>query len=197
MPDIAVRLGDGSTAATLFEQIRRVYDEVFSEPPYIWDDEEPERHRERLSRLMADPTFGLTVAHDGPDLVGFAYGRTVPVDNPRLVNFMDPLPPGMADEWEGRTFILVDLAVTRRMRGQRIGRRLVETLVASRAEERAILGAEPQATESQAFYTHLGWQNIGRRREVGNVVPFYYIYLLPLRPSGRSAGPETGRSTPA
>lgn len=189
MPDIVVRIGDRSTAAALFEHIRRIYDEVFSEPPYIWDDKESERHRERLSRLMADPTFGLAVAQDGPGLVGFAYGRTVPADNPRLVDFLDPLPPGMADEWEGRTFILVDLAVPKQFRGQRIGRRLVETLVASRAEERAILGVEPEATESQAFYAHLGWQKIGRRREVGYHVPFYVVYLLPLRLPRWPAGP--------
>jgi GNAT superfamily N-acetyltransferase len=181
MSDIIVTLGGASLAAARFAPIHRAFVEVFSQPPSTWDEFEPDRHRERLTRLMTDPTFAVSVAECGPELVGFAYGRTVSPDNPRLTDFIDPLPPETAQEWEGRTFILVDFAVRERWRGRGVGRRLMDTLLAARTEERAILGVEPGAEDSQAIYTHLGWRRLGRKRQLGNFIPYMDIYLLPLR----------------
>jgi hypothetical protein len=43
-------------------------------PPFAWDEQEAQRQRANLRRLMDDPTFALAVALAGDELVGFVYG---------------------------------------------------------------------------------------------------------------------------
>gem|GEM_PF-6635353 len=47
MPAISVELGDAARARALFESICHLYDEVFSTPPFHWEPNESEQHRQR------------------------------------------------------------------------------------------------------------------------------------------------------
>jgi GNAT superfamily N-acetyltransferase len=76
-------------------------------------------------------------------------------------NFIEPVPEELSREWPGRTFILVDLAFDEAWRGQGLGRELTQKLLASRREQRAVLSVQPTATDTQAFYVHLGWRKVG------------------------------------
>jgi hypothetical protein len=79
--DITVRLGTAATAEELFEPICQLYDQVFSQPPFRWTDEESQHHRELLASLREDSSFGIVTAQDpGQQLVGF--GRFVPEATP-------------------------------------------------------------------------------------------------------------------
>ena len=179
---VVIERGDAATARRLFEEICQLYAQVFSKPPFAWDEEEPQRHRSSLQRLIEEePSFGITIAMVGDELVGFAYGYTVPPGTRRWQRFATPVPVDLATEWEGRTFALIDFAVRREWRRHGIGRKLLDALLDSRNEERATLTVEPEATETQAFYLHLGWQHVGRKRTASeNIMPFFDVYVLPL-----------------
>lgn len=176
-----MRRGSERLGREVFGPVCNLYDEVFSEPPMTWSPGQSEEHRETLHRLVDSPGFGITVASDGDDLIGFAYGRTLATDTKWWDNFLEPVPPEMTTEYEGRTFAVIDFGVRRDHRGQGLGRQLLDTLLADRPEERATLAVEPEADNSQGFYRHLGWHFVGRLRGAeGDTAPYFDIYTLPL-----------------
>lgn len=182
--DVTVQLGTATTAEDLFEPICDLYDQVFSRPPFRWTDEESGHHRQLLTDLRTDPSFGIVTAQD-PDqkLIGFGYGYTLRPDTKWWHNFLQPRPDELTKEWPGRTFALIDLAVAQQRRKHGLGRQLTDTLLASRSEERATLSVQPTATDTQAFYVHLGWHKVGRAEMPPGVVsPFFDIYVIELRP---------------
>jgi ribosomal protein S18 acetylase RimI-like enzyme len=126
------------------------------------------------------PTFGIATATG--HLIGFAYGYQLPPDTKWWQNLSEPIPDALAQEWPGRTFALIDLAVDQAWRGQGLGRNLTEKLLEGRGEQRATLSVQPTATETQAFYVHLGWRLIGRKQMPPAVVsPFFDVYVVDLR----------------
>jgi ribosomal protein S18 acetylase RimI-like enzyme len=180
---VSVQLGTSATAEKLFDSICTLYDQVFSQPPFHWTDEESQHHRDLLASLMKEPSFGIATAETGDQLVGFAYGYTLRPDTQWWQNYLEPVPDEVAHEWPGRTFALIDLAVDERWRGHGLGRKLTEVLLASRTEQRATLSVQPTATGTQAFYVHLGWHRVGRKRmPPGIVSPFFDVYVVELRP---------------
>ncbi|WP_035698770.1 GNAT family N-acetyltransferase, partial [Glycomyces tenuis] len=96
-----------------------------------------------------------------------------------------PLPEEVTTEWEGRTFALVDLAVAEPHRGRGIGRGLIETLLSSRGESRAVLTVQPTAQRTQAIYRHLGWKRMGRKGPFDGALSRYWdLYAIDLAPDG-------------
>lgn len=175
-----LRSGAAELCRNLFDPICDLYDEVFSEPPMHWSTGQSEEHRETLRRLADSPGFGLTVAFDGDDLIGFAYGRTLATDSKWWDNFLEPVPPEMTTERDGRTFAVIDFGVRRDHRGLGLGRQLLDMLLADRPEERATLAVEPEADNSQGFYRHLHWRLVGHLRGAdGDTAPYFDIYVLP------------------
>jgi len=180
---VSVQLAIPATAERLFDPICTLYDQVFSKPPFRWTNDESQHHRDLLASLMKQPSFGIAVAEAGDQLVGFAYGYTLRPDTQWWQNFTEPVPDDVAREWPGRTFALIDLAVDEAWRGQGLGRQLTETLLASRTEQRATLSVQPTATDTQAFYVHLGWEKVGRKQMPPGVVsPFFDVYVVELLP---------------
>jgi GNAT superfamily N-acetyltransferase len=175
---VRVDLGAADLACSLLDPICELYDEVFSVPPFFWREDESDLHRERLLRLVEDPTFGIAVAWAGDELVGFAYGFTVPPDTKRWANLTGPTPPELTEEWPGRTFLLFDFAVRRSYRGRGIGRRLHDALLGSRSEERASLSVEPPAADTKAIYEHWGWRKVAQ--SIGGATaaaPVFDVYV--------------------
>jgi ribosomal protein S18 acetylase RimI-like enzyme len=211
---VRVELGGIDLARSCLDGICAVYREVFSAPPFFWRPDEAELHRQRLERLLADPSFAVTLAFVGDELVGFAYGYTTGPDSRRWSRLVQApsaqattdvsaatteAPAGMTAEWPGRTFVLFDFAVREPYRGRGVGRALHDALLGSRSEQRATLSVEPQAVQTKAVYQRWGW------REVGQVVggptaaaPLFDVYvrdsLDDLRPSGPAASGSAGSS---
>jgi ribosomal protein S18 acetylase RimI-like enzyme len=176
------RLGNLAIAQELFEPICRLYDQVFSEPPFHWEPEESEQHRQRLTRIISSPGFGLSVATDGGDVAGFAYGYPLTATTRWWDGFVEPVAEELSREWVGRTFAVIDLGVRRDLRGNGLGRGLLTTLLESRREERATLAVQPETESAHAFYRHLGWHSVGRVVGVaGESAPFFDIYCRSLR----------------
>src|SRR4051812_3421292 len=85
MPEhVTIRSGGAALARARLDPICTLYDEVFSQPPFLWRDDEPQLHRERLLKLLNNATFGLAIATTADDaLVGFAYGFGLAADTRR------------------------------------------------------------------------------------------------------------------
>lgn len=160
--ELHVEIGDAAVARPLLDSICVLYDEVFSVPPFFWRGDESELHRQRLVRLLDDPTFGIAVALAGAELVGFAYGFMVPPDTTRWSGLMEPVEPMVAAEWPGRTFLLFDFAVHASWRGRGVGRKLHDALLGSRAEQRATLTVQPTAVDTKQIYERWGWRRVGQ-----------------------------------
>jgi ribosomal protein S18 acetylase RimI-like enzyme len=175
---VRLDLGGAELARQLLDPICHLYDEVFSAPPFFWREDESELHRERLLGLLEDPTYGIAAARVGDELVGFGYGVAVPPDTKRWSRLVDPLSVQVTSEWPGRTFLLFDYGVRQTYRGQGIGRRLHDTLLGSRSEERATLTVQPTAIDTKRIYEHWGWHQVGQM-EGGSTAaaPRFDVYL--------------------
>lgn len=188
--DLHVEIGGAELARPLLDPICTLYDEVFSAPPFFWREDESALHRERLLRLLGDPTFGVAVAQERGELAGFAYGFRVPPDSTRWDGLVGEVAPELVAEWPGRTFLLFDYGVRASRRGQGIGRKLHDVLLGSRAEERATLTVQPTAKDAKAIYEHWGWRQVGQV-EGGptSAAPVFDVYVRDSLDDLRTAQP--------
>jgi ribosomal protein S18 acetylase RimI-like enzyme len=159
---VQLRTGDGGLAEIWAPQIHALYCEVFSVPPFRWDDDEPARHRSRLASVASNPTATVAIALSEESLVGFAYGVPWSPSQDWWSTMTPPPPDSVRREWPGRTFLLIDLALEARYRGRGAGRALVSSLLATRTEERGVLTVQATALATQAFYRGTGWRHQGR-----------------------------------
>ena len=169
---------------THLDAISRLYEAVFSAPPFVWPEGESERHRDMMRRMVDKPDFGAALAFARRDLTGFAYGQALSVDTNWWEGFVERVPADMTMERPGRTFAVIDLAVREDQRRTGVGRRLMDTLLSTRREERATLAVQPQAAESHAFYAAVGgWELVGRQHvpNSGFVHDQFDIYVKALR----------------
>ncbi|MFI6368102.1 GNAT family N-acetyltransferase [Nocardia sp. NPDC050630] len=181
--DVCVWIGNTTEARDHFDSICALYDAAFSAPPFVWPESESQRHREMLDRMIGSPTFGIALAESADTLIGFAYGDTLSVKTGWWDGFQVSVAADVTREWTGRTFAVIDIAVETSARGRGVGRRLLNTLLDSRCEERATLAVQPQAEGAHAFYRAVGgWQLVGRQDTPGFVSPQFDIYLRALKP---------------
>lgn len=186
-PDITVQLGTAAMARKRIVPICQLYQAVFSQPPFNRTAEQYAQQRQQLEQLLKNPSFGISLAWSEGELIGFLYGYTLPPNTHWWKGFLTSVDPDVLKEHDGRTFALIYLAVAYEWRRQGIGRRLVETLLAHRAEERATVSAIPNAKATQAFYRSLGWHYVGRQQGVpGEVSSLFDTYILSLKPSTHS-----------
>ncbi|MFF5085474.1 GNAT family N-acetyltransferase [Actinoplanes sp. NPDC000266] len=164
MPDMgyAVEAGAADLAATHLDAICEVYDDTFSRPPFHWRSDESALHRARLMQLLGDPSFGVVLGRTATDIIGFAYGFTIPATTKRWDYLLKPLSEETTREWNGRTFMLYDFAVAPNARGKGVGRALHHGLLGSRSEARATLTVQPTALDTKAIYQHWGWRIVGQ-----------------------------------
>jgi ribosomal protein S18 acetylase RimI-like enzyme len=164
---IRIEVAGGRLAATHHRQICALYDSVFSIAPFAWSDGDSSEHDTLLRELSHRDDFTIAVAAAGTELVGFAYGHTLPVDHGWWQGIQIPLASDVVSEWPGRTFALIDFAVAESWRGQGIGATLLRDLLASRHEERAVLSVQKTAEVTRRIYRHLGWHVAGVKQFTG------------------------------
>ncbi|MFE6861884.1 GNAT family N-acetyltransferase [Nocardia sp. NPDC057668] len=182
MGEIAVRAVTAVEAATRLDDIGALYMRVFSEPPNIPDT--PANHRATMIRLLADASVAIVLADDSDDgLVGFAYGYGL-TSNRWWQGLREPVTPEFTEEWEGRTFAVIDVGVAPDRRRQGIGRSLMDALLAGLPYERVTLGMIPALGETAgAFYTATGWTLVGRQDsppDAGWTSPEFDVYVREL-----------------
>jgi ribosomal protein S18 acetylase RimI-like enzyme len=177
----SIELATGDTTEALLEPVCQLYASVFTGPPFNRSQEKIEAQRRTLASLMKEPAFGLATASEADSLVGFAYGYGLRGDTRWWDGFLTPVDEKITREWNGRTFVIIDLAVASSHRFRGIGKMLLAALLASRDEERASLAVIPENDGAQSFYRRLGWQHVGRVKGAPHhVAPFFDIYVLPI-----------------
>ena len=180
MSNITFECGGQVLAERYHTQICRLYDAVFSSPPFAWLAESSRAYSERLAQIRENPTFGLSLATQDGRLIGFAYGHGLPVDHEWWRGFPTPLPEDLVYEWDDRTFALIDFTVDEAWRCQGVGKRLLEYLLQGRREERALLSVQPGA-QARRIYYRLGWLPLGRRGPVeGAETPYQDVFIRDL-----------------
>jgi len=179
--DIRLISGGDEVARSWASQIHELYDQVFSHPPFEWHEEDSEAHRRDFDELLREDTFSVVVGLFRGQLISFAYGYALPVDHRWWTDFSDDLPLDFVLEYPGRTFALIDLAVSEGCRGRGWGSRVVSRLLDGRGEERAVLSVQSAAVDTKSIYRHWGWRRVGRKGPIEGVFPPYWdIFVLPI-----------------
>ena len=181
---VTITLASPDLVRTHLDAICDLYADAFSEPPFAWPTGEAERHRAMMVRLIGDPSFGAALAFTGGDLAGFVYGQSLRAKTRWWEGFVVAVPDEVIEEWSGRTFAVIDLAVRAGLQRRGVGRGLLETLLTSRRESRATLAVQPQAPGPHAFYAAIGgWELLGRQHvpNEGYVHSDFDIYIKELR----------------
>ncbi|MGH3625117.1 MAG: GNAT family N-acetyltransferase [Sciscionella sp.] len=177
--DLVLTHHAGAEAATLMDELCDVYADAYGVQP---DSEKTSAFRTRATNALEWPRYGLLTARDGTQLVGFAFGYTLPAGT----SWWDGLTPAPAPDFtleDGtRTFTLAEIEVRRAWQGKGVGRVLNDTVLAQRPEQRATLATGPQADAARAIYEKWGWQAVGTvPGEPGSYFSEYTLYVVQLR----------------
>jgi GNAT superfamily N-acetyltransferase len=153
-----VEKGDGAAARRIFDEMTKLYLDVYAEPPY---NSGPlfrqEAFTARTNRQIGYDDFVISWATSARgDLVGFSFGFPFDVDR----WWSGDASPPPAEILRSKKFAVIELVVHRDWRGRGIGRRLLSSLLDGRRENYAILTADSNAPARQ-IYMQWGWEQIG------------------------------------
>jgi RimJ/RimL family protein N-acetyltransferase len=165
----------------LLDQLSAVYAESYDEPPYEFGAEEFALFRDRFEGQRAHSGFSLVTARSEGRLVGFIFGFTLPPASGWWSGLLSPLPPDFTAEHPGRTLAIIEMAVRRPWRRQRVATEMHDMLLADRTEERATLAAHPEAEAAQAAYAKWGYRRVTRARNQLPGDPIYDLLFKPLK----------------
>jgi len=146
---------DPADAVASVGELREIYAAVFSLPPYNEGPEMADKFVGWINEESRHPGFDLVAAYANDQLAGFAYGYTMPAGE-WWHKTDQPAPQGLK---EANKFAVMEWAVLPDQRGQGIGRRLLDELLAERHEPYAALTVNPKA-EARALYERWGWRHI-------------------------------------
>ncbi|GAA2222399.1 hypothetical protein GCM10010232_03470 [Streptomyces amakusaensis] len=162
---VTVERLDGAGAARAEGELRKVYAEVFAEPPYFETAEGVEAGFLRFDSKVREPGFRAAIARDADgEPVGMAYGHALGAATEWWDRMITPVAEGMDREDGRRTFGLMELAVRARWRRLDVGRRLHGALIEGAGEERVMLNMWPEATAALAAYRRWGYRKVGEAR---------------------------------
>lgn len=160
---IDVRVVSPDEAARHLEELTAVCREVYAEPPHEWDTEHEELFSERFARQRQSAGFSLVEARCDNALIAFGFGRTLPPTTTWWSRLVTSLPEEVTREYDGRTFVLIELLVRKPWRRKRIAETVHDGLMHDRHEERATLTVLPAAHAAQAAYAKWGWRKVTQK----------------------------------
>ncbi|WP_049804601.1 GNAT family N-acetyltransferase [Microlunatus phosphovorus] len=162
---VHIALHNSDAAAEHREGVLHVWNETFGRvgDASVWQDTVWDRHRARAD-------FRLATAYDDDRLVGFSWGYTGQPGQYWSDFILDKLGPAV-QEWVGGHFEFVELAVLPSVRGQGVGGRLHDLLLAGLPHKRALLGTDDDATSAAVrLYLSRGWRRLGKQSPTGQVM---------------------------
>lgn len=162
--------------------LEKLYAEVYAEPPYLEGPADVAAFAKSWPYYVSQHGFSLAIAEVGETPVGFAFGFQLPVDtnwwSPE--RFLDPIDEADSHESEGRTFVIIELAVRLAYRRQGIGGSLHDAVLAGRPEERATLTVRPEVGDVVAMYESWSYRTIGRLRPSADQPIYLSMVRQPL-----------------
>jgi ribosomal protein S18 acetylase RimI-like enzyme len=170
---------DVAGAAGRLDEIVTAYIEVYAHTGDEFFGEE--RFRRQLAGHMAAPAWEMVtadVATEGGALVGFIYGFALPAATGWWRGLLTDVPLGFTDEDGHRTLAISEILVRDPWRRQGVGRRLHDTFLMGRPEERATLLVEPDNAPAQAAYAAWGWRKVAQLRPGWEGAPLYDVLTL-------------------
>lgn len=178
--DVEIRHYTSDHAAELRETLMDVYREVYADS--IADDpfNGVERFGRGLDGWSSRPGWTCTVAYDGDQVVGYAYGAPLPEGAAWWRGLLDQVPEDVVRETGTRTYAISELMVRVPWRKTGVSRRLHDELLAARHEERATLLVRQSHPKVRALYESWGLEVLGDLRPRIPDAPLFDAMLLPL-----------------
>lgn len=157
-----VRLLADSELGRATPGIIEVYRATFTVPPWDETEEDVQWFSERLSEHARRARFRCAVAGEDDDgrVVGFAYGYDVEPGEWWYDVAWRALGRASVLRWLSDSFELVELAVMPYARGNGIGGRLHDTLLARLSCQTAVLTTLDGDTPAKLFYRRRGWDTL-------------------------------------
>jgi len=156
---------DGSDAKALHGDVVDIYRSVFTQPPFDDSEREVGWFDQEFGGDVELPGFRCFVARAEGRTVGFAYGfRTFDTEpwNDWYAEVLNAVGPTVADEWIRGQYAVGWFALLPDHRGQGLGSRLHDELIASAQPTRWWLVTHDLDTPARRLYGQRGWVEIGR-----------------------------------
>jgi hypothetical protein len=190
--DITFHALGGNQVLACVDELRRLYLDVYADPPYEWGQDHADLFVERFQVQASQDGFALVEARHEDELVGIAFGVTLKPSTPWWQNLLEPVPEDVIEERPGRTFAVVELLVRQAWRRQHIAEELHDRLLVGRPEERATLTVLPAAVPAQAAYAQWGWRRVAQKRNPLPGSPVFDVLIRELNEN--MAFPAVGTS---
>ncbi|HET9253914.1 MAG TPA: GNAT family N-acetyltransferase [Pseudonocardiaceae bacterium] len=152
------------TSADMLSAVRKLYAEVYAEPPYCEGVAEVANFTSSWPEMMAQHNFRLVVARRADEPIAFALGYQLGAHTQWWDGATAPLSREITAEYPGRTFAIIEIAVRRPYRQRGVGRLLHTHLTAGLAEKRITLAVRPEAPAPQHAYRSWGYRAVGQVR---------------------------------
>lgn len=184
---VDIRFFDGRTAEQRVPDVARVYEAVYREPPYLEGPTDVTDFVAGMPRRMSQPAFRMATAEVDDEVVGFAFGHQLTADTKWWAGAIDRIPDSLTDESSGRTFAIIELAVTEPYRRRGIARALHHALICAAPEQRVTLLVRPEAKPAKAAYISWGYAKVGTVQP-WPTAPIYDAMILDLHAHSRQNG---------
>lgn len=140
------------------DELRDVYIDAFTEPPYNEPASAGASFIERVQSEIDRPDWTLLVAEQNQRISGFAYGYVTEPGQWWHDRVSAWLEPELVQRWLTRSFVLVEFAVERAARGKGVGSRLHDGLLESLSHPTMVTMTHEHENHAVAFYRQRGWQ---------------------------------------
>ncbi|MEU9174916.1 GNAT family N-acetyltransferase [Streptomyces sp. NPDC048420] len=190
--DVEIRHFTSADAAELRKTLMDVYQEVYADS--IADDpfNGVERFGRGLDGWSSRPGWTCTVAYDGDQVVGYAYGAPLPEGAVWWRGLLTPVPEHVVRETGTRTYAISELMVRVPWRKTGVSRRLHDELLDNRKEGRATLLVRSSHPKVKALYESWGWKALGELIPRIESAPKFDAMLLKLPLRGGTDWHTTG-----
>jgi ribosomal protein S18 acetylase RimI-like enzyme len=177
---VVVSSYDADAARDQSDVVRALYGEVYAAAPYSEGPDDVQAFATNdWPRRLTQPAFRLVLAHVGGEPAGFTFGHALKPDTRWWAGALDPLPPDLTAEPEGRTFAVIELGVREQFRHRGIARALHTALLRDRPEQRVTLLVRPEAEPARELYDALGYSYVCTHQPYADG-PTYRCLLMPL-----------------
>ncbi|MFE9258591.1 GNAT family N-acetyltransferase [Streptomyces sp. NPDC006879] len=168
----------GDEAAELLGELSDTYADAYGVQPA---EEKTAAFRRRAAKQFERPGFLLVAARSAGQMIGFAFGYTLPAGDTHWWGGVQPEPSAdFVEETGARTWVLSEIEVRRAWQSKGVGRALHDAVLSARGEERATLATGPDAP-AQPVYEAWGWRRVGRiPGDKGDYYSAYDLFVLDL-----------------